>query len=936
MISPARPFATLRHVQKDAVQPTLFHYNSALSSCKESSDWGAALSLLTTLGAVGLGPSGLETQTRRLWEVGLTLLCDLHVWMLQSNQITNSAALTAAGRSTAWQAAVGIFSRMQLQELCQDVVSHTAALAACEPSGRWQLMLETTGSALLLLVSMPKQRLWPNTICFNATISACERSGHWELALFLLNEMDLQALQPDAVSVSAAISACGRFLPDTVTRGVIGLACDHAEQWQRSLLLSPSKGPVSKDGLQTLARRLSWSEDERAEVRAWLQPEQLKEVSPDELVLLVWCAASLGWSEENIIHRTRKKLLQCLQSRLLSWRETSRLAWSLANLEVNDALHRVLAALQDCKEAVQYAANFNKFLSETAHDHGGFDTPCIPQLTNRDSHILVFDYPATEVTKFMLDGTEEFHELSQAFFHHVAYSTSGNAMLFDLKGADPGSGDILLVDPCILRGEGEQAVKDHVKETAFEVLHRNCGQLCRAFDPHRRSAKVPGGSRMIQLKEGLDSAVARILEAAETLYEAPKVVETLESLEVPQKLGASRVSLTSPAASASSASLTLEKPDDMDPHDFSDSDETQEDDDELLKHWTLQNAEENIQALLNSIRCAKRRGEARRPLYCYSPALLLDRQPVPNLAYDLFSDKTLIHLELEDLLVISKPPHWQVDSNTDRNSEASLGDFLKGIFPVRRWPVFRDTANAKGFLHRLDVPSQMHREYLVLSHGWLPPRGLKVLSYCMLSGAVSLVAVRLVTGRMHQIRLHLSHIGHPTVTDGKYAALGLQLIVFRVYLIKTFGSLPKAFEAIDANKSGELSLAEFQAAVAQILKYCRHGEARQLFRTLTHPRTMLTWQELGITKVEWTAYRMQKALNARRLHVQSKLNAIAPLGARMRRAEMSHIQRIREYKPGSTFVFNSPLPAGWGPPPEYVPLEPPRSSQYRKRLGTPD
>lgn len=161
---------------------------------------------------------------------------------------------------------------------------------------------------------------------------------------------------------------------------------------------------------------------------------------------------------------------------------------------------------------------------------------------------------------------------------------------------------------------------------------------------------------------------------------------------------------------------------------------------------------------------------------------------------------------------------------------------------------------------------------------------------------------------------------------------------FRVYLIKTFGSLPKAFEAIDANKSGELSLAEFQAAVAQILKYCRHGEARQLFRTLTHPRTMLTWQELGITKVEWTAYRMQKALNARRLHVQSKLNAIAPLGAspRMRRAEMSHIQRIREYKPGSTFVFNSPLPAGWGPPPEYVPLEPPRSSQYRKRLGTPD
>ena len=87
----------------------------------------------------------------------------------------------------------------------------------------------------------------------------------------------------------------------------------------------------------------------------------------------------------------------------------------------------------------------------------------------------------------------------------------------------------------------------------------------------------------------------------------------------------------------------------------------------------------------------------------------------------------------------------------------------------------------------------------------------------------------------------------------------------------------------------------------------------------------LTWQELGITKVEWTAHRMQKALNARRLDVQAKLNALAPLGASprtlteigpgelcnmdvmscacdcrascnsgMRKAETSHIKRIRE------------------------------------------
>lgn len=36
--------------------------------------------------------------------------------------------------------------------------------------------------------------------------------------------------------------------------------------------------------------------------------------------------------------------------------------------------------------------------------------------------------------------------------------------------------------------------------------------------------------------------------------------------------------------------------------------------------------------------------------------------------------------------------------------------------------------------------------------------------------AYSLVAIRIVTGRRHQIRVHTAHVGHPTVTDGKYTA----------------------------------------------------------------------------------------------------------------------------------------------------------------------
>ncbi|CAE8621125.1 unnamed protein product, partial [Polarella glacialis] len=186
-------------------------------------------------------------------------------------------------------------------------------------------------------------------------------------------------------------------------------------------------------------------------------------------------------------------------------------------------------------------------------------------------------------------------------------------------------------------------------------------------------------------------------------------------------------------------------------------------------------------------------------------------------------------LELADRLVLHKPPHWQVEPSQgqvelSQGSPRMLLDYLRSLAPRCDAPIFWDRDHRHGFLHRLDVPSsglllvaktyeayfdlqlqlslnELERDYVVLCHGWIAATSLqvdapvlwnehvpgpskvsdqgrpsisqlKVLAHThRQQAAYSLVAVRIQTGRRHQIRVHTAHIGHPTVSDGKYTAL---------------------------------------------------------------------------------------------------------------------------------------------------------------------
>eukprot|EP00435_Cladocopium_sp_Y103_P009540 s3661_g2.t1 len=187
---------------------------------------------------------------------------------------------------------------------------------------------------------------------------------------------------------------------------------------------------------------------------------------------------------------------------------------------------------------------------------------------------------------------------------------------------------------------------------------------------------------------------------------------------------------------------------------------------------------------------------------------------LPKGSLETMETPQLLRFEGEQLLIF-KPTGWEVE---DPDGEQSLGRFL--LQHVGRRPIFRDRRATFGFLHRLDVPSsglilaassytayfdlrlqlaqgRILRDYLVLCHGfrasrvlaaavtWSPgtaapsragrgkPSGSRVQRLGMGyvgAASVSLLAVRILTGRRHQIRVHLAHVGCPTVNDALYSS----------------------------------------------------------------------------------------------------------------------------------------------------------------------
>lgn len=162
---------------------------------------------------------------------------------------------------------------------------------------------------------------------------------------------------------------------------------------------------------------------------------------------------------------------------------------------------------------------------------------------------------------------------------------------------------------------------------------------------------------------------------------------------------------------------------------------------------------------------------------------------------------------------------------------------------------------------------------------------------------------------------------------------------FESYLVKTFGSLVKAFDKMDTSGDGSIEREEWMHMVTRKLLYCRAGEALRLFDSKVVSGDYISFQDLGIGNEEWRTYIHEKRMKEQQLqsrNMQMKPKAFGGHGLRWKLADKVHDMRMKCKTKPPMEAFWTTLPSGWGFPPSYIDVRPATAEKSRRSwLPTP-
>jgi len=245
---------------------------------------------------------------------------------------------------------------------------------------------------------------------------------------------------------------------------------------------------------------------------------------------------------------------------------------------------------------------------------------------------------------------------------------------------------------------------------------------------------------------------------------------------------------------------------------------------------------------------------------------------------DKLASEPAVIVRQRNMCVIWKPPGWTVSVGADdcRDNSKHVGQPLESWVDSalgKMCPIAKDSRAGHGLLHRLDrntsgavlcaidyrsfyqarlqmAVGHVRKEYVCLCCGFLPPeprlledrlnlvktstgawcnvvsstgeracteiRGVKHMVDAE-GTRLSLVEIRLHTGRMHQIRSHLSHAGYPLVGDTAYKG-GMVPWCPRIFLHAS----TLALDLDDVSLAAQVPLPADLRQALSCLSSCRH------------------------------------------------------------------------------------------------------------------
>ncbi|CAE8668980.1 unnamed protein product [Polarella glacialis] len=786
--------------------PNKITYGAAISTCSRGGQWQQALSLLSSMPDMLASPDEITynaaisaCERASHWQLAMILLHGMPKMRVAPDRISYNTAISACSKGGQWQLALNVLSSLpESSALAPDEITYNAAISACERAGgQWQL-------ALCLLKSMRAKRAAPNVISQNAAISACEKGGQWQLALSLLIGMPATRAIPDKISYSAAISACStggrwqlalmllssmqemRATPNEISYGAAISACEKAHQWQIGLGLLSSM-PNMRVRCNQVCYNAAMSACEKAgqwQLALTLLYRMLEtQVTPNTISY----SAVISACEKGCQWQLALLLLGCMPERKATPDEISYSAaisacgqggqWQLALSLLRTILEQGVLPDEVCYTALISACEGSQQLEQglqlllEARQRGvslsaSFFPWALARLSVHDPDLITaaFDEAVLKLSASELSP----QELSLLAWASGMLGVS-NPMFFQVLVAQAiPQLKSFAMDDLLKLAWGCSAARGGVDLDLFRAIQEEVGMRLEDVD----------------LQSFSESARAAFVQDTLGLLWACNFAGCLSlKLLVSARLVIRQAGAIMDRAHGLSSSQA---------HHHNNNVNNDNDDDSNNNNHN-NNHQITAQALAND------------------EVYFSRQQPA--------SSEPRVVLELPDRLVIFKPPGWEVyDQGTDI---LQLSSFLQASLGFQHFPITQDPGHQLGFLHRLDVPSsglvlaaktyeayydlkvqlnagEISRDYVILCHGWIRPslkdirasvswRGLeptsageqgkpsltrlKVTAHAWHETvALSLVAVQIGTGRRHQIRSHFSHVGHPTVCDGKYTA----------------------------------------------------------------------------------------------------------------------------------------------------------------------